>query len=93
MNLAALELGSLLVWLRRSAAGPSPAAPSPRPPSGGVCIPAAGGRPPRPLSVATEEAGSWAGGKARLITLPDIGEEAVAESDAEEAACSSRSPR
>ncbi|XP_072191983.1 protein FAM149A isoform X1 [Excalfactoria chinensis] len=93
MKLAALELGSLLVCLRRSAAGPSPAAPSPRPPSGGGCTPAAGGRPSRPLPAVTEEAGSWAGGKALPITLPDIGEEAVAEGDAEETERSSLSPR
>ncbi|XP_052538557.1 protein FAM149A isoform X2 [Tympanuchus pallidicinctus] len=93
MKVAALELSSFLVRLRRSAADPGPAARSLCPPSGGSCTPAAGGRSPRPLLAATEEAGSWAGDKALLITLPDIGEEAVAESDAEEAACNLRSPR
>ncbi|XP_065593026.1 protein FAM149A isoform X3 [Cyrtonyx montezumae] len=88
MNVAVLELGSLPARLRR------PPAPSPRPLPGGGCISAAGGRPPHPLPTAKEkEAGSRVGGKALLITLPDIGEEALAENDAEEAACSPRSPR
>lgn len=95
MKVAALDRGSLLAKLRRA-----PPPPSPHPPAGGGCAPsravppgAAAGRPLRPApDGACREPVGRAGSKALLITLPDIGEEAAAESDGEEAARIPRRP-
>ncbi|KAM9382020.1 protein FAM149A [Phaethornis superciliosus] len=102
MKVAALDLGALLVKFRRGPAAPGPRAPPPlgqRPTSGAGCAPgravspgAASGRSPRlGAAAADKEPGGRTGGKALLITLPDIGEEATAaESGDEEEPCSLR---
>ncbi|XP_067993021.1 protein FAM149A isoform X2 [Melanerpes formicivorus] len=96
MKVEALDPGALLAKLGRV-----PAAPYPRPKSGGACAPGravpprgAGSRPPRPVSAAVErESGGRIGAKGVLITLPDIGEEAAAESDGDAVTCSPPRPR
>ncbi|XP_065552124.1 protein FAM149A isoform X1 [Lathamus discolor] len=96
MKVAALEVGALLAKLRRAPPGPGP-----RPLSGGcgpgTAVPSGGegGRPPRAAPAAADkEPGGRAGAKALLITLPDIGEEAVMEeeSDGRETAGSPQRP-
>ncbi|XP_074722450.1 toll-like receptor 3 isoform X2 [Strix uralensis] len=96
MKVAALDLGALLPKLRRA----PPPPPSPRPHAGAGCAPGravppggAGGCSSRPVPAAAdrEGGGRW-GAQALLITLPDIGEEAAADSDGEEAACSPQHP-
>ncbi|XP_074883246.1 protein FAM149A isoform X1 [Buteo buteo] len=93
MRASAPDPAALLARLRR--------APGPRaPPPGGGCGPGravppggAGGRPPRPAAGAAErEAGGRPGAKALLVPLPDIGEEAAAESEGAETACGPRRP-
>lgn len=102
MRASAPDPAALLAGLRRAPAGPRvPPPPGPRaPPPGGGCGPGravppggAGGRSPRPAPGAAErEAGGRPGAKALLITLPDIGEEAAAESEGAETACGPRRP-
>ncbi|KAM6346026.1 protein FAM149A [Podargus strigoides] len=95
MKVAALDLAALLAKLRRAPAEPVPRAtppPRPRAPSGGgralgSAVPwrGAGGR-------ADRGPGGRAGVKTLLITLPDIGEEAAAANDDDEATCGPRCP-